>query len=265
MTALAKEKCPPQSDVVKVINPLGKGGFLLVCEHASNFIPAEYENLGLNDEALRSHAAWDPGALGVAEEMVARLDAPLVAQRISRLVYDCNRPPESGSAMPAKSEIYDIPGNTNLTQAQRQSRIDQYYLPFHRTVAAQIDRHISEVEPPVIITIHSFTPNWHGENRDFDIGILHDKDTRFADEILASLKSETRFVVCRNAPYGPADGVTHTLVHHALPRGLMNIMFEIRNDIIATPDRQAEIGAFLSHHVTETLNRLRVNSGSSHL
>ena len=258
MTALAKATCPSQSNVVEVVNPSGKGEFLLVCEHASRFIPSEFQNLGLKEDVLHSHVAWDPGALGVAEEMSAHLDAPLVAQRVSRLIYDCNRPPESDGAMPAKSEVFDILGNVDLSPVQQQARIDQYYIPFQQTLKAQLDRHIEEVLPPVLITIHSFTPAYHGVARDFDIGILHDSDNRFADELLSSLSSESDYKICRNEPYGPADGVTHTLVEHALPRGLMNVMIEIRNDIIATPQNQEKMAVMLSRHVTDVLTELRV-------
>jgi len=265
MVALAKKDCPSHDDVVEVINPSGKGGFLLVCEHASNFIPPEYENLGLGSDGLQSHVAWDPGALAVAEEISTQLDAPLVAQRISRLVYDCNRPPESQSAIPAMSEIFEIPGNSDLSQSQRQARVDQYYLPFQQTLASRIDRHITQVMPPVLITIHTFTPVYNGVERNLDIGILHDSDNRFADVLLLSLKQETQFRIARNEPYGPADGVTHTLVQHALPRGLMNVMIEIRNDIVDTPQSQTKMGELLARHLTEVLAGLTANTrGSGH-
>jgi predicted N-formylglutamate amidohydrolase len=259
MVALAKENCSSHDDVVEVINPSGKGGFLLVCEHASNFIPPEYENLGLGSDGLLSHVAWDPGALAVAEEISTRLDAPLVAQRVSRLVYDCNRPPESQNAIPAKSEIFEVPGNIDLSQSQRQARIDQFYVPFQHALTSRIDRHISQIVPPVLITIHTFTPVYHGVERNLDIGVLHDSDNRFADELLISLEQETHFKIARNAPYGPADGVTHTLVQHALPRGLMNVMIEIRNDIVDTPGSQREMGEILARHLTEVLAGLTAN------
>ena len=65
------------SDVVEVRNPAGAGAFLIVCEHASNFIPDSFAGLGLDDAALESHIGWDPGAMAVAETMSSLLDAPL--------------------------------------------------------------------------------------------------------------------------------------------------------------------------------------------
>ena len=263
MIALAQANTPSQEAVVEVINSSGQGEFLLVCEHASRFIPSQFDNLGLTPDVLESHVAWDPGALGVAEEISIRLDAPLVAQRISRLVYDCNRPPDSNSAMPAKSEIFDIPGNVNLSSSQRQARIDQYYLPFQQTLSAQIDSHTTRILPPALITIHSFTPTYHGIARNLDIGILHDSDSRFADALLISLKNEDQFVIARNQPYGPADGVTHTLVQHAVQRGLLNVMIEIRNDIINTPESQRSMGELLALHLSGVLEKLKANRSQS--
>ncbi len=89
----------------------GEEPVLLVCEHASQRLPERIGSLGLSPDALSSHIAWDPGALAVCRLLSAALDATLVYQRFSRLVYDCNRPPEAESAMPQTSEIFAIPGN----------------------------------------------------------------------------------------------------------------------------------------------------------
>jgi len=84
-------------------NPDGQSPVVLVCEHASHYIPAQFDGLGLSDDARHSHAAWDPGAMGVALLMAKQMDAALVASGVSRLVYDCNRPPTAIDAMPARS------------------------------------------------------------------------------------------------------------------------------------------------------------------
>ena len=43
----------------------------------------------------------------------------------------------------------------------------------------------------------------------------------------------------RNAPYGPQDGVTHSLKLHGIGSGLANVMIEIRNDLLKTPEDEA--------------------------
>lgn len=230
---------------VDVVNASGKAPFLLVCEHASSFIPEEFANLGLSADVQQSHIGWDPGAYEVARFMSQLLDAPLVAQRVSRLVYDCNRPPSAESAIPARSEIYDVPGNQNLSESDRQRRVEMVYEPFCGAVAAQVDHLTGRTKTPMFITIHSFTPTYFGKQRAVELGILHDADARLATVLLGALGAHSKLRLGENEPYGPEDGVTHTLVKHALPRNLHNVMVEIRNDLIASTEDQKKIATLL--------------------
>lgn len=234
-------------------NHTAQGDVLLVCEHASNRFPSFFGDLGLDMAAKISHAAWDPGALAVAERMSLLLDAKLVASTVSRLVYDCNRPPEAPGAMPPKSEKFTIPGNENLTDADRKERVDQVYRPFLSLLYQTITDAVNE---PVMATIHSFTPVYNGQSRAVEIGILHDRDTRLADAMLALASDFTSLNVQRNEPYGPQDGVTHTLQLHGLENGLMNVMIEVRNDLIATPEDQQKIAKMLANLISAALVKL---------
>lgn len=242
---------------VHVTNAEGTGAFVIVCEHASNAIPPEYGDLGLDAATLQSHIAWDPGALDVARHLSEVLDAPLVAQRFSRLLYDCNRPPDAPSAIPAASEIYRIPGNEELSARGRRQRADRFYHPFKAALSQTIDDRLLS---PAIVTIHSFTPIYEGVSRQVEIGILHDDDTRLADALLAAAGAGSGLVVRRNEPYGPQDGVTHTLRAHALPRRLLNVMIEIRNDLIATGEGQTAMAERLARWLKEALTALTMNT-----
>lgn len=225
-----------------VINAAGAAPVVLVCEHASNHIPAQLSSLGLSENVRKSHVAWDPGAMAVSKRLSVLLDAPLVASKISRLVYDCNRPPTAPGAMPIKSEIFDIPGNAGLDDDARADRVARYYDPFRATLAGTL----AKGSNPVLITIHSFTPIYLGQQRAVEIGVLHDSDARLADQMLAVAGKHTDMVVLRNNPYGPEDGVTHTLKEHAIGAGLLNVMLEIRNDRIATSQQQDDIAQMLA-------------------
>ncbi|MEX3316130.1 N-formylglutamate amidohydrolase [Sulfitobacter sp. PS-8MA] len=242
-------------EAVEVINAGAKAPVVLVCEHAARDIPSHFEGLGLDAAALESHVAWDPGALSVARQMSDELDAVLVAGRVSRLVYDCNRPPDAPGAMPAQSEIFAIPGNAELDDSARAARVTRYYEPFRATLAATIKR----VDAPVIVTVHSFTPIYHGRPRAVEIGVLHDSDTRLADAMLATAEEHTDLKVLRNAPYGPQDGVTHTLKEHGLVHGHPHVMLEIRNDLIATEAEQQQMGAMISTWLRAALERPEMN------
>jgi predicted N-formylglutamate amidohydrolase len=220
-----------------VINENGLSPIILVCEHASCHIPSVLENLGLSEDERLAHIAWDIGAEPMARMMSAQLYAPLILQRYSRLVYDCNRPPENPSAWPEKSENTTIPGNVGLSEAQKSARVRQIYKPFHQTVSDFLDQHQQRVSEPVFITIHSFTANYHGKYRDVELGVLHDDHARLADAMLAQAPND--YIARRNEPYGPEDGVTHTLNLHGGERGLKNVMLEVRNDLIADDAGQA--------------------------
>jgi predicted N-formylglutamate amidohydrolase len=240
-----------RSDAVTHHGPARPGPVLVLCEHASNHIPARYNGLGLSPEGRESHAAWDPGALIVAQHLSDALNSTLISSTVSRLVYDCNRPPEAPDAMPAKSELIEVPGNKDLTKAQRQERIETVYTPF----CAAVQDHITTMKPKALITVHSFTPVYYGKPRSCEIGILHDADTRLADTMLA-LADQLPHQVARNVPYGPEDGVTHSLKLHGLANGLANVMIEIRNDLIATPEQQQAMARDLLSLIRPALDDL---------
>lgn len=247
------------NDVVTVVNPDGQAPFVLVCEHASNHIPEWLQGLGLDAEARESHVAWDPGAMAVARHMAQVLDAPLVASAVSRLVYDCNRPPDAPGAMPARSEVFDIPGNADLDQAARDTRTALYYDPFRKTLADTIARSTQ----PVIVTVHSFTPVYFGQTRAVEVGVLHDTDSRLADAMLDCAAGHCSAVTRRNEPYGVADGVTHTLRAHALPQGHLNVMLEIRNDLVAVPAQQQAMAEMLAAWLIAALSQIDQAQGGS--
>ena len=254
----SKYSYPSSLDAVEVFNAAGQASAVLVCEHASNYIPVELENLGLEKDLLDSHIAWDLGALAVSRLLVDELNAPLVASRVSRLVYDCNRPPEAKDASPKRSEIFDIPGNCDLSDADKKWREDYVYTPFKNALSEVISKKIARNQQPIIFTIHSFTPVYNGNPREVEIGVLHDKDTRVADMILAE---DSDFIVRRNEPYAPKDGVVHTLRLHGEENGLANVMIEIRNDLISTSEGVSEMAAYLSKIFKKILEQHKSEQG----
>lgn len=254
--------------VVELSQAAGTGRVVLVCEHAGRFIPPEYDNLGLGAGALTSHIAWDLGARALARALSERLDAPLLAGTVSRLVYDCNRPPQADTAVPTRSAGIDIPGNTGLSATDRLVRAERVYLPFRAALTNLLDARAAQALPTALVTIHSFTPVFEGKRRSIDIGILHDEDdARLAEAMLDACAvapnladTETPLEIRRNVPYGPADGVTHTLREHALPRDLPNVMIEVRNDLIADDD-VGRVADWLAARLTSALAALPVANG----
>jgi len=239
--------------VVEVSRSEARSRIVLVCEHASSHIPENLHDLGISLAARRSHVAWDPGAMAVAQRLSQDLDAVLVASTVSRLVYDCNRPPEAPDAIPTHNEAYDVPGNVGLTDQEKRARVARYYTPFRERLTSEIAGRTD----PVIVTVHSFTPIYNGEKRDVEIGVLHDRDSLLADAVMRVADSHD---VRRNAPYGPEDGVTHTLKEHAVNLGHLNVMIEVRNDLIADEAGQAVMAKTLAGWITRALETLGVDA-----
>lgn len=218
-----------------LVNEQGRSPYVLICEHASNRLPRALGTLGLEAADLKRHIAWDIGAESVARTLSRLIDAPLILQRYSRLAYDCNRPPDSLESMPAISEITEIPGNMNLSAADRLARIQEIYRPFHAAVSHILDTRAADGQKSVVISIHSFTPIYKGKPRALELGILHDRDASFSSMLI---KRFPRVDARLNEPYGPKDGVLHTLNLHAAPRGLKHAMIELRNDLISSERSQ---------------------------
>lgn len=234
----------------QVLRAQAQSDVILICEHASKYFPAPWGDLGLRADQLDSHAAWDPGALAVAQGLSDRLDATLIHATVSRLIYDLNRAPDMPGAMPARSEVHDIPGNANISRDERLGRTAAIYLPWVRAVHDLVASRIALGRRPVIVTIHSFTPVYFGQPRAVEFGVIHDADPGLSLAVLAAAKAVTRLNCQLNAPYSAADDVTHSLRLHATPYGLPNTMLEIRNDLISTPTDQA----FMADQLAQVIN-----------
>ncbi len=253
----------PGEEPLSVVNPTGAGRYLIVCEHASNHIPSRYDDLGLGEDARTSHIAWDIGAGALAEALCRRLDAPLIRSELSRLVYDCNRPPEAPDAIIETSDRRSIPGNSALDDERRRERKTSVYDPFRFAISKAAQSCNARFGRDwALVTIHSFTPVYGGRHRDVEIGILHDRDTRLADAMLASAAHRAKFLTRRNEPYGPDDGVTHTIEVHGIANGVANVMVEVRNDLLGGPEAIASIADLLADWLEAAMASLRAHAAS---
>jgi len=221
-----------------VVNRHGRGAVVLICEHASHFIPPAYEGLGLSPADQTRHIGWDIGALGLALELSEALDAPLVHANYSRLLLDLNRPVDAPDSIVLHSEDTRIPGNENIPAAERELRIKRIYSPFHGELDALIDQRLQAGLATSVVSIHSFTPRYHGNERPWHVGVISQSDRTMADAILASLRRHADLCVGDNLPYGPQDGVFHSLSRHGEARGLHGAMIEVRNDLLGDESGQ---------------------------
>jgi predicted N-formylglutamate amidohydrolase len=213
-------------------NAAGRSPFLLTCDHYGRLIPRALGDLGLPAGELTRHIAWDIGIAGVAEALSTHLDAHLIAQRYSRLVIDCNRPPAAPSSIPRISEATTIAGNEGLARDAAEARRAQIFEPYHRRIDEVIERRLRDRVPTVLVSLHSFTPVYAGIARPWHIGTLYHRDTRLPPLLLKLLRGESDLVVGDNEPYAVSDDTDYTIPVHGEARGLMNSGIEIRQDLI---------------------------------
>lgn len=214
-------------------------GLILLCDHASNHVPAEYGSLGLPPSEFTRHIAYDIGAEALTRALAARFGIPAVLSHFSRLLIDPNRGLDDPTLIMRLSDGAVIPRNARIDAAEREHRIERFYRPYDDAVTRAIDAGMATGRIPMILSIHSFTPLWKGVPRPWHAGILWDADPRLARPLIDGLAADPAIVVGDNEPYhGALKG--DTLYRHATRRGLAHALVEIRQDLIADPPGVAE-------------------------
>ncbi|WP_448664822.1 N-formylglutamate amidohydrolase [Sphingomonas sp. CJ20] len=221
---------------------------LLLCDHASNQVPDDID-LGIDPALLDLHIAVDIGAGAVTRALAARLEAPAILAKVSRLVIDLNREPDALGLIPHRTDGHAIPGNDH---ADRAERIARFHAPYHRLLR---DR-IRSQRPRLILSVHSFTPRLEhgGTDRPWDVGVLYNRDARAALPALAYLRA-AGWVTGDNEPYSGRQ-LNATLNRHGEGNGVPSLAIEIRNDHIrdaAGVARWAEILVGMANSLRNSL------------
>ena len=223
-------------------NHNGKTPVLILCDHASNHVPASVNggDLGLPPADMQRHIAYDIGAAAVARQLSDMLNAPSILTKFSRLVIDPNRGEDDPTLL---MKLYDgsvISGNRHADIAERERRLNSFYRPYHTEITEYIDEQIAEGRVPPLISIHSFTPQLNGRpKRPWHIGVLWDKDPRLAVPLIDFFREDPDVVVGDNEPYS-GELAHDTLNRHGTQRGLPHVLIELRHDLIATKEGQFE-------------------------
>ena len=241
-------------------NAFGRSPFLLISDHYGRAIPRALGDLGLSESELQRHIAWDIGIAGVAHALARHLDAHLVAQRYSRLVIDCNRPPSSPNSIPHISESTVIPGNEALSREAAEARRREVFDPYHRRIREVIDRRQREGIPTVLVALHSFTPLYAGIARPWHVGTLYRRDSGLPSLLLECFRAQGELAVGDNEPYAVSEETDYTIPVHGEARGLLNSGIEIRQDLIAEAAGQREWAERLANILGETEAQLRAQA-----
>ncbi|WP_242095969.1 N-formylglutamate amidohydrolase [Sphingomonas sp. CROZ-RG-20F-R02-07] len=217
---------------VQTINPKGRSSFLLIGDHAGNAIPQRLGTLGLEPAERVRHIAWDIGIATLGALLAETLDAVFVRQTYSRLVVDCNRRHQAPDAIAPASDGTVVPGNADLTEADRARRFAEIHEPYQAAIAAEIARRDAAGQATILVSLHSFTPVMRGFARPWEVGILHDAgNTGFSHAMLAALRAEGDLTVGDNEPYR-MDLIDYTIPRHAYPALRPYVEIEVRQDLI---------------------------------
>lgn len=224
-------------------------GLLLLCDHASSAIPAEFAGLGLHGDDRSRHIAWDPGAAGVTRQLAAALDAPAFLHAWSRLVCDPNRDFDDADLILAESDGSTIPGNADVDEGERERRWQRYHQPYHRAVAAWLERVRAAGHAPLLFGVHTFTPVYGGQLRPWRAGVLWRVCEAPSRRFLGLLR-ERGIEVEENLPYSGEDRLGYTLEHHGTARGLDHLLIEIRHDLVESEAQQQRWATLLADALT---------------
>lgn len=212
---------------------LGRSPILLICDHAGRRIPRRLGKLGLEENDLQRHIAWDIGAAPLTRLLARRLDATAVLQTYSWLVIDCNRPLGSPQSVVTLSERTVVPGNTVLAAADLEAREREIFWPYHNRIAREIALRARTGRETVLVSMHSFTPVFHAVQRPWHTGLLYQRDARLAHALLTELRRDPSLVVGDNEPYAASDETDYAIPTYGERLGLRHVGIEVRQDLIS--------------------------------
>ena len=217
---------------------------LLIAEHSGNEIPLDLDNLGLSSTDRQRHISYDIGIKGVCEIASSLTSSRAIFSRYSRLVVDLNRHSLSNECIRTESDGTLIPGNRELSEAQKKTRINKYYKPFKAIVSDTINA----IGPKYLLSLHSFTPKLLTEDleRPWHCGVLYDSAIHLATDCLGFLRSKQSIIVGDNEPYGVNKKSGHTISIHGDERKIPAIIVEIRQDLISHERGQKTWGELIA-------------------
>nr|WP_272212075.1 N-formylglutamate amidohydrolase [Marinicella sp. W31]MDC2877973.1 N-formylglutamate amidohydrolase [Marinicella sp. W31] len=208
-------------------------GLVLLADHAMAAVPAEYGDLGLDPSVFRRHVAYDIGVEALTRALARRLSCPAVLSTFSRLLIDPNRGEDDPTLIMKISDGAIIPANHPMSVEERERRLHLFHRPYHDAIDTVIGAaEAAAGKPPLVISVHSFTPRWKATARPWHAGVLWDSDPRAARPMIEMLAGIDGVIVGDNEPY---DGALKgdTMNRHCMKNGIAHVLLEVRQDLIA--------------------------------
>lgn len=215
------------------------GPFVFTCEHASNRLVG-VEATAADRALLDDHWGWDRGIAPVTEALARQLDSVAVLSDFSRLLVDPNRALDSPTLVVERCGEAPVSFNQGLDKAAIRHRIETLYAPYHGAIDRVCRARLAR-GPAHLVSMHSYTPDYLGQKRAMEIGVLFDEYEKEAEWLGAALSAEG-FVVALNEPYsGKAGAFTYSIMKHGQAHGVPFLELEVRNDLLASAEQQADV------------------------
>ena len=222
----------------------GLSPFVFCCDHAGALVPASLEGLGLDEVHLNDHIGVDIGIFAVSSWLSGLMQAPFVAQPYSRLVIDSNRKPRGTTSIPEVSDARRIPGNIDLSEADRSRRESEILMPYQTALSDMLSARKAALGGwPTLMAMHSFTRRMqNGDRREVDIGVIYEGENAFGEALRRHL-SEGPFEVRHNEPYSVDLEWDFTIPLQAIAKDVPYVEIEICQDLIETCSGQRRLAS----------------------
>lgn len=198
---------------------------VFTCEHGGYKVPSQFNHLkDVKSIKSKAHFNWDPGALDLTKFLSHQLKAVYFANSYSRGLIDCNRSDDNPHRFPK----WNIP----LSSQERTKLEELISHPYKAKVRRFIRAQLNKNKAVVLISVHSFTPEWKGRRRTTDIGLLYrpwEQDEKMlANELQSHLKQLTSLKTHLNLPYrGHTDCFSNELSREFNSPDFTAIMLEV--------------------------------------
>jgi predicted N-formylglutamate amidohydrolase len=226
-------------DAYEIAGEPAAGPLLFTCEHATRRLP-EWEAEPADLPMLEEHWGWDIGAADLTRELARLSGCGALLSRFSRLVCDPNRAPDEPSFVVTEAAGHAFSWNRAVDAAERARRRERYFDPYHAAIDRALAQRAAAGVPGRLCSIHSFTPVWDGRARAMEVGVLFDDHADLARAVADALAREG-FAVAENEPYSGLAGLIYAAQRHGRAHGAVYLELEVRNDLIATPERARAI------------------------
>ncbi|MBP9050932.1 MAG: N-formylglutamate amidohydrolase [Alphaproteobacteria bacterium] len=220
------------------LNPQSRSSLILLGEHAGFGIPESYNKMGVDPLVFRRDPNFggDKGVRRILFRAAKELGLPAVMGRQSRILVDLNRSTDHPQLFCETQHGVDVPRNKNLSEAEKQLRLDLYYWPFHHQVEKRIAQSLNaEGKGGSLLTIHSYTPDvaqkaMAKEDAPFtevDVGILYTRESPLLEKLDVFLKTETDYSFAHNYPYDLKKLKSGSIEMHQQKNGTAGVALEI--------------------------------------